>query len=271
MRFKEFSTPTAEQQLEHKFKQMRDHLHKLQINEAAATPPAGLAKWVTTGFKAFSAALAFVGLGTLLEPIYKYVTEMTKAEHRRDAGADGPQSEAVYNENRANQTGLLISSLAANLGVIISSALTVGLFAKLISVIPWFGPLLASAITIIGRTGNIYLMQQLQSDEGRKHIAALITVSTIKDVGEWGVAAIDWLHEKFVEAFNLDKSSVAKVNPPEEAAHPEKAPDTTPVDSTKPNRENDYMIPHIDDPQDNYTPPGYARDKSGFMTFAPLK
>jgi len=265
MRFNEFNTITPEKQIDINFNKMRNRLGKIHLSEGATVEPAAATNWFKAGTTLFRRVLATAKAAVLAEPIYNYIKNMSQAED--NLKQDG--NEARYNEIHVVQAGRVIAGLAANLAILFTSFVGDSIVMNVLKFIPGFGPLLSGAYYLLSTAGKLYVMDKLATPAGREAIAELISVSTLKKMGEYGVAAIDWLHETFLEAAGLDKSksTITPLNTPDNAAHPTTPAVNEPADPKKPNKDNDYMIPRIADPESDYTPPGYKRDKNGFMTY----
>lgn len=272
MRINEITSIRTEAQINAVFNKMRRYNQKL-LNEATTTvptQPTPAAAWYSKGFKIFASAitgLRKIGVtAAFLEPIYHYVSQMQLAEERLIKTGDVAQ----YNSFNQMHAGQMIAGLAANLGVVFTSFVGNSVIASMLSFIPFFGPLLAGAYRLLSSAGQAYVMHKLSTAEGKEQIATLIGVSTVTSMGDFGVAAIDWLQQVFSEAIGIQSKPVTPLKTGE-PANPEKQPENEPIDPTKPNKTNNYMIPRIDDPQNNYTPPGFRRDENGYLTYDKLQ
>jgi hypothetical protein len=239
------------------------HTH---LNEADAPPTINIngGSRVKAGFAMFEKSIRALGLASLLSPVYDYFEQMNQAD---DALKSGTATKQQYNEYRVAKAGEMMAKLGVGIVAAVGSFLTDIIFIRFIGIIPIIGPLVVSVYKLLSQGARIYLMQQLRTKEGTEALAALISVSILKDMGRYGTIAIDWLHDTILEAINQDKTKTPdqQKQPAAQTATPAAAP--TPVDPTKPNSQNDYMTPRIADPEFDFTPQGLHRDKNGFLIY----
>jgi hypothetical protein len=205
----------------------------------------------------------------LVAPFWTYYKNMSNVEDNYKSGAYTVEQ---YKENHQIQLGLLIEEEAAILGTLGAMA-SINVLSMLFNVLPIFGPILGAIFRGLAPAAGAYMLVWLNTDEGRKALASLVSAEFIKNTGAVAETAINAIRDKAHEALGMKpETDPAYTNTPTPNgttpnAEPTK-PDPNKKDDKKDADKKDAAPKSKYNPETDFTPERFKRDANGELTLA---